>query len=122
MTLKGMIDRKLVLMVVTPLARAALSALVGYLASKGAPADALEQAVAACGALGVVAFNIGWELVDRKKAEEKGAKLILDQITPSYTSEFLRALVADGEKPAAIVKGLRNSDPPSWAERNGAPL
>ncbi|MBX5301471.1 hypothetical protein HJB93_19960 [Rhizobium sp. NLR12b] len=66
-------------MVVTPLARALLSALVGYLASKGAPADQLEQLATAVGAGGVVAFNICWELIDRRKAVNKAeVRLIKD--------------------------------------------
>jgi hypothetical protein len=78
MTLKSLIDRKLVLMVVTPLARAGLSALVGYLASKGAPADQIEQLAAALGACGVVAFNVGWELIDRRKAVVKAEARLID--------------------------------------------
>ncbi|MGO7184017.1 hypothetical protein ACCT14_25355 [Rhizobium brockwellii] len=80
MNLKSMIDRKLVLMVVAPLARALISALVGYLASKGAPADQIEQLAAALGAGGVVAFNICWELVDRRKAVNKAEVRLLDDI------------------------------------------
>ncbi|QIG67578.1 hypothetical protein EVB46_003 [Rhizobium phage RHph_TM32] len=79
MNVKSMIDRRLVLMVVTPLARALISALVGYLASKGAPADQLQQLAAALGAGGVVAFNICWELLDRRKAVNKAeVRLIKD--------------------------------------------
>ncbi|WP_411196087.1 hypothetical protein [Rhizobium sp.] len=78
--MKSMIDRRLVLMVVTPLARAAISALVGYLASKGAPADQIEQLAAALGAGGVVAFNICWELVDRRKAVNKAEARLIDSL------------------------------------------
>lgn len=80
MNLKGMIDRKLVLLVVTPLARALLSAFVGYLASKGAPADQIEQLAAALGAGGVVAFNICWEFIDRRKAVNKAEVRLLNDL------------------------------------------
>jgi len=71
MSLRGMIDRKLVLMVVTPIARAILSLLVGYLTAKGVPAGLVDQLVAAVGVASVVVFNIAWELIDRKRAETK---------------------------------------------------
>lgn len=80
MNLKSMIDRRLVLMVVTPLARALISALVGYLASKGAPADQIEQLAAALGAGGVVAFNICWELLDRRKAVNKAEARMIGEL------------------------------------------
>jgi hypothetical protein len=80
MNVKSMIDRKLVLLVVTPLARALISALVGYLASKGAPADQIEQLAAALGAGGVVAFNICWELIDRRKAVNKAEVRLINDL------------------------------------------
>lgn len=73
MSLKGMIDRKLVLMVVSPVARALLSLLVGYLTAKGVPPNLLEQFVAAIGVSSMVVFNITWELIDRKRAENRAA-------------------------------------------------
>lgn len=80
MNLKSIIDRRLVLMVVSPLARALISALVGYLASKGAPADQIEQLATALGAGGVVAFNICWELLDRRKAVNKAEIRLIDDL------------------------------------------
>ncbi|TLX08080.1 hypothetical protein [Rhizobium sp. MHM7A] len=80
MNIKSMIDRKLVLLVVTPLARALLSALVGYLASKGAPADQIEQLAAALGAGGVVVFNICWEFIDRRKAVNKAEARLIGEL------------------------------------------
>lgn len=76
MSLRGMIDRKLVLMVVTPIARAAISVLVGFLTAKGVPTDLLDQMVAAVGVASVVVFNIGWELIDRKRATDKAVAAV----------------------------------------------
>lgn len=71
MTLKGLVDRRLMLAIISPLARALISASVGYLATKGVPADQLEQLSIAVGAVGIIAFNIGWSIVDRRKAQQK---------------------------------------------------
>jgi hypothetical protein len=71
MSLRKMIDRKLVLMVVSPIARALLSLAVGYLTAKGVPQNLLDQFVAAIGVSAMVAFNITWELVERRRAAVK---------------------------------------------------
>jgi hypothetical protein len=71
MSLRRMFDRKLVLMVVTPVARALLSLAVGYLTAKGVPPNLLDQFVAAIGVSSMVVFNITWELVERKRATAK---------------------------------------------------
>lgn len=73
MSLRRMFDRKLVLMVVTPVARALLSLAVGYLTAKGVPPNLLDQFVAAIGVSSMVAFNITWELVERKRAVGKAS-------------------------------------------------
>lgn len=78
MTLKGMLDRRLVRLVVTPLARALISALVGYLATKGVPADQIEQLTLALGGVGAIAFNVGWELYDRRKAQTKAVSNFIE--------------------------------------------
>lgn len=78
MNLKQMLDRRLIVMIVSPLARAGLSALTGYLAASGVPASAVDQLAAAVAALGVLGFNIGWELLDRKKSEIAGARRVLE--------------------------------------------
>lgn len=78
MTLKGMLDRRLVRLIVTPLARALISALVGFLATKGVPADQIEQLTLALGAVGALAFNIGWELHDRRKAQTKAVSNFIE--------------------------------------------
>nr|QJB21415.1 MAG: hypothetical protein [Microvirus sp.] len=77
MSLRGMIDRKLVLMVVTPIARVVSSLLVGYLAAKGVPAGLIDQLVAAVGVASVAVFNIAWELFDRKRAADKAVAAVL---------------------------------------------
>lgn len=74
MSLRKMIDRKLVLMVVSPIARAVLSLAVGYLTAKGVPPNLLDQFVAAIGVSAMVAFNITWELVERKRAVGKASQ------------------------------------------------
>ena len=71
MSLRRMFDRKLVLMVVSPVARALLSLLVGYLTAKGVPPNLLDQFVAAIGVSSMVVFNITWELVERRRASDK---------------------------------------------------
>lgn len=74
-----MLDRKLMLMVVTPLARSILPLLAAYLGGLGVPADMVDQFGAALGVAGVVAFNIAWEVIERKRAEVRGAMRVLDE-------------------------------------------
>lgn len=78
MTLKGMIDRRLALAIVGPLARAIISALVGYLASKGVPADQLEQLSVAVAGLGVIVFNVVWSLVETRKAQKQAVSNFIE--------------------------------------------
>lgn len=66
------------MLVATPLARALLSAAVGYLASKGVPSDQLEQLSIAVAALGAISFNVGWELIDRRKAQKKAVSNFIE--------------------------------------------
>lgn len=80
MTLKGLIDRRLVRAVAAPLARSMISALVGYLATKGVPADQLEQLSAAVAGLGIIAFNVGWSLHDRRKAQQKAVANFIEGV------------------------------------------
>lgn len=82
MTLKGMLDRRLLRLIVTPLARALISVLVGYLASKGVPNDQIEQLSIALAGLGAIAFNIGWELVDRRKAQNRAIANFIEGALP----------------------------------------
>jgi hypothetical protein len=79
---KSNIDRKLLLVVLSPIARAILSALVGYLSAKGVPADLVDQFSAVIGGGGVIAFNVCWELIDRRKAENRASMRVIDQLTP----------------------------------------
>jgi hypothetical protein len=75
---KLILNRRIILAVATPLARAILSAIVGYLSAKGVPADLVDQFSAVIGGGGLIAFNVGWELLDRKKAEQRGIKLAIE--------------------------------------------
>lgn len=80
MSLRKMIDRKLALMVVSPIARALLSLAVGYLTSKGVPPNLLDQFAAAIGVSSMVVFNVAWELIDRRRAENKAVDKALDDL------------------------------------------
>ena len=82
MSLRNVINRKVVLMVVAPMARAVLSLLVGYLAAKGVPPNLLDQFVAVLGGGSLVVFNVGWELIDRKRAEQKAENRVLNILSP----------------------------------------
>ena len=91
MSLKGMIDRKLVLMVVSPIARALLSLVVGYLTAKGVPPNLLDQFVAGVGVSAMVVFNITWELIDRKRAANRAAEAaLIGVVDPRYFPKSLR--------------------------------
>lgn len=71
MSLRRMFDRKLLLMVLSPIARALLALVLGYLASAGIPPNLLDQLAAAFGVAAMVVFNVAWELVDRGRAVNK---------------------------------------------------
>lgn len=78
MTLKGMINRRLVLAMIGPAARAVMSAGVGYLVSKGVPADQVEQLSIAVASVGVIGFNITWSLVETRKASQKAVSNFIE--------------------------------------------
>ena len=88
MSLRRMIDRKLVLMVVSPVARALLSRLAGYLTAKGVPPNLLDQFVAAIGVSAMVVFNIIWELIDRRRAVKKSVNAALNVAAFAYRAPF----------------------------------
>lgn len=81
MRVRSNLDRKLMLMVLSPIARAILSLLAGYVSGAGVPAEMVDQFAAALGVAGVVAFNIAWEVIDRKRAEVRGAMRVLDELS-----------------------------------------
>ncbi|MBT9371789.1 hypothetical protein [Rhizobium sp. CSW-27] len=83
MKLKWNIDRKLLLVILSPLARAASSALVGYLTAKGVPAELVGQFADLIGGAGVIAFNVCWELIDRRKAETRAAMRVINDLAPT---------------------------------------
>lgn len=72
MKMSAVVNRRLMLAIATPLARALLSAAAGYLSAKGVPPDMVDQFSHAIGVGGLIAFNVGWELIDRRKAENRG--------------------------------------------------
>ena len=41
----------------------------------------VDEFAAALGVAGVVAFNIGWDVIDRKRAEVRGAMRVLDELS-----------------------------------------
>ena len=79
MTVKYIINRKIALMVLAPLARAILSMFVGYLTAKEVPPEMVDQFAQYIGAAGIVVFNIAWELIDRGKAVNNGVKTAISQ-------------------------------------------
>lgn len=82
MALRSLIDRKLVLTVVTPFLRALVSLGVGFLTAKGVPADLVDQMVGAIGVASMVVFNVAWEVIDRKRAVTKA--VVADRLAGSY--------------------------------------
>ncbi|UIB81365.1 hypothetical protein [Flyfo microvirus Tbat2_43] len=87
MTLKGMIDRKLFKLIVEPILRRLGTVLAVYLASKGVPEDAVHQLLAALGVVLGLAFDIALAAVDKRKAENAGARRILDTLGKVSTDD-----------------------------------
>lgn len=77
MTLKGILDRKLIMLVVGPLVRRLGTALAVYLASRGVPADLADQLLTALAALLGLTADIWLATGERKKAELKGEQRAL---------------------------------------------
>ncbi len=80
MTLRGAIDRKLIKLIVSPLLRRLGTALAVYLASKGAPADLLDQLLTAFAAVLGLVFDIVLATIDKRRAENAGARRMLDAL------------------------------------------
>lgn len=80
MSILRSIDKRIIFAVLSPLARAALSALVGYLSARGVPSEMVEQVAAVTGGAGIVVFNVCWELLDRKRAEIRAAARVLGEL------------------------------------------
>ena len=89
MTLKGMLDRKIVLLIAAPLLRRLGTALAVYLASRGAPADLLDQLLTAIGVVLGLAFDITLAAIDKRKTENAGARRVLESLKPSPDDAFL---------------------------------
>lgn len=77
MNAKAWIDKKLILMILSPLARALLSLLTGYLTAKGVPAETVGQFGEALGVVAVLGFNVLWSLIDKRRAEVRGGLAVL---------------------------------------------
>lgn len=75
-----MIDRKLIMLVVGPILRRLGTALAVYLASKGAPAEILDQLLTALGVVLGLAFDVTLATVDKRKAENAAARKMLDAL------------------------------------------
>lgn len=78
MKMSVLVKRRLSLMVLGPVLRAVLSALTGYLTAKGISEHMVGEAAAAVQAAAVLIFNVWWELFDRRKAENRGARLDIE--------------------------------------------
>lgn len=88
MKIKSWLDRKLVLMVVSPVARALLSLISGYLSATAVPPEMIDQLASALGVAGVVVFNVAWEFIDRQRAVNKELDKIIP--TPSFVFDTAR--------------------------------
>lgn len=82
MTLKRIIDRKLIMLVVSPLLRRVGTALAVYAASKGVPSDLLDQFLQAAAVILGLAFDIVLATGDRRRHEEAGARRVLESYEP----------------------------------------
>lgn len=80
MEIKNGMDRRLMLMVLCPLARAILLLLTGYLTAKGIPVETVGQLGEALGVVSVLGFNVGWDVISKKRAEVRGATQTLDAL------------------------------------------
>lgn len=90
MTLKDMIDRKLVMLVVSPLLRRMGTVLATYLLSTGLPSDHVGQLLTAGTAFVAVAVDIALAALFKEKAEEKGARKMLAAIERTDTDAEYR--------------------------------
>lgn len=87
MSIKGMIDRKLIMLVVSPMLRRAGTALAVYLASKGMPADTVDQLLTAIGVVFGLAFDLGLAWQSKHKTEMAAKRSVLDALGKSSADE-----------------------------------
>lgn len=85
MTLKGILDRKLFMLIGGPLLRRLGTILATYLVASGAPADQVGQLLTALGAVVAIGADITLAVVFEKRAENVGARKMLDSIGRSNT-------------------------------------
>lgn len=80
MKVSAMINRKVVVMLLAPVARAVLTLGTGYLSAKGVPADVVGSFADAISIAGAATINVLWELVDRRKAVQAAYSRWIDDI------------------------------------------
>lgn len=80
MTLKGILDRKLFMLIGGPLLRRLGTILATYLVASGAPADQVGQLLTALGAVVAIGADIALAVIFEKRAENVGARKMLDSI------------------------------------------
>lgn len=85
MTLKGLIDRKLFLLIGGPLLRRLGTVLATYLVATGAPADQVGQLLTALGAVVAIGADIALAVIFEKRAESVGARKMLESIGKTDT-------------------------------------
>jgi len=61
-------DRNVMLVVLTAFLRMLSASTVGYLSARDVPPELIDQVSTAIASFGVLAFNVWWELFDRRKA------------------------------------------------------
>lgn len=83
MTLKGMLDRKIILVVVTPLLRRLGTAFATYLVATGTPADTVEAAgLWATAGIGIM-VDLALGYFNRKRREDAiVAHVLTEQLKP----------------------------------------
>lgn len=85
MTLKDVIDRKLVMLVVSPLLRRLGTVAATWLITSGLPSDDVGRLLTAVSALVAVAVDLALAHMFKEKAEQKGARKMLDFIKRTDT-------------------------------------
>lgn len=80
MTLKGVLDRKLFMLIGSLVLKRLGTALAVYLTAKGAPADQLDQLLTAAAAAVGLLSDLVFDMIEKKRAENSGARRMLDAI------------------------------------------
>lgn len=101
MTLKRIIDRKLIMLVVSPLLRRVGTALAVYAASKGVPSDLLDQFLQAAAVILGLALDIGLATANKKRSDQATIQRVLNdqEITRLSLEAGINPLSARGPLP-----------------------